>query len=35
MLYLWIFGDNVEDRLGHGTFAVFYFLCGLAATLRN
>jgi membrane associated rhomboid family serine protease len=32
MLYLWIFGDNVEDRFGHGTFFVFYFLCGLAAT---
>src|SRR4026208_1316311 len=30
MLYLWIFGDNVEDRLGHGLFTVFYFLCGLS-----
>jgi membrane associated rhomboid family serine protease len=28
MLYLWIFGDNVEDRLGHGRFIVFYLLCG-------
>lgn len=28
---LWIFGDNVEDRMGHGRFLVFYFLCGLAA----
>ena len=35
MLYLWIFGDNVEDRLGHGTFTVFYFLCGLAATFAQ
>jgi rhomboid family protein len=35
MLYLWIFGDNVEDRLGHGTFAVFYLLCGLAATFAQ
>lgn len=35
MLYLWIFGDNVEDRLGHGMFAVFYFLCGLAATFAQ
>jgi membrane associated rhomboid family serine protease len=33
MLYLWIFGDNVEDRLGHGLFIVFYLLCGIAAAL--
>jgi membrane associated rhomboid family serine protease len=32
MLYLWIFGDNVEDRFGHIQFAIFYLLCGLAAT---
>jgi membrane associated rhomboid family serine protease len=32
MLYLWIFGDNVEDRYGHGPFVVFYLVCGLAAT---
>jgi len=32
MLYLWIFGDNVEDRFGHGKFIIFYLLCGLAAT---
>jgi membrane associated rhomboid family serine protease len=32
MLYLWIFGDNVEDRLGHGTFLGFYLLAGLGAT---
>lgn len=31
MLYLWIFGDNVEDRFGHGRFIVFYLLCGAAA----
>jgi membrane associated rhomboid family serine protease len=31
MLYLWIFGDNVEDRLGHGRFLVFYLLCGFIA----
>ncbi len=31
--YLWIFGDNVEDRLGHGRFLVFYLLCGVAAAL--
>lgn len=35
MLYLWIFGDNVEDRLGHGLFLVFYLLCGLAATFAQ
>lgn len=32
MLYLWIFGDNVEDRLGHGKYLVFYLLCGFLAT---
>jgi len=31
MLYLWVFGDNVEDRLGHFRFLVFYLVCGLAA----
>ena len=35
MLYLWIFGDNVEDRLGHGLFFVFYILSGLAATFAQ
>jgi|SRR6185295_16822039 len=35
MLYLWIFGDNVEDRLGHATFTIFYLLCGLAATFAQ
>jgi membrane associated rhomboid family serine protease len=33
MLYLWIFGDNVEDRMGHGWYVVFYLLCGGAAAL--
>lgn len=33
MWYLWIFGDNVEDRLGHSLFAVFYILGGVAANL--
>ena len=32
MLYLWIFGDNVEDRFGKIPFLIFYILCGLAAT---
>jgi membrane associated rhomboid family serine protease len=35
MLYLWIFGDNVEDRLGHVRFLLFYFACGLAAALTQ
>ena len=33
MLYLWIFGDNVEDRLGHGRFLIFYLASGAAAAL--
>jgi len=35
MLYLWIFGDNVEDRFGHMNFTIFYLLCGLAATFAQ
>ena len=35
MLYLWIFGDNVEDRMGHGRFLAFYVLCGAAAALAQ
>lgn len=35
MLYLWIFGDNVEDAMGHGRFIVFYLLCGVAAVLAQ
>jgi len=31
MLYLWVFGDNIEDKLGHFRFLVFYVFCGLAA----
>src|ERR1043166_4696561 len=33
MWYLWIFGDNVEDQVGHGRFVVFYLLCGIAAAI--
>ena len=33
--YLWIFGDNVEDRLGHGRFVLFYLVCGVAAALAQ
>lgn len=32
MWYLWIFGDNVEDRLGHFRFVLFYLLCGVGAS---
>lgn len=35
MLYLWIFGDNVEDRLGHAKYLIFYLLCGIAATFAQ
>jgi membrane associated rhomboid family serine protease len=35
MLYLWIFGDNVEDRMGHFRFLIFYLLCGVAATMAQ
>ena len=35
MLYLWIFGDNVEDRFGHVVYLIFYLVCGLAATFAQ
>jgi len=35
MLALYIFGDNVEDRLGHGSYLIFYLVCGLAAGLTH
>jgi membrane associated rhomboid family serine protease len=35
MLYLWIFGDNAEDRFGHIKFTIFYLLTGLAATFAQ
>lgn len=35
MLYLWIFGDNVEDRFGHLKFVLFYLICGVAATFAQ
>jgi membrane associated rhomboid family serine protease len=35
MLYLWIFGDNVEGRFGPGKFIIFYLVCGLAATFAQ
>jgi len=33
MLYLWVFGDNVEDRLGSGPYLLFYLLCGIIAAV--
>jgi membrane associated rhomboid family serine protease len=35
MLFLWVFGDNVEDRFGKIPFLAFYFLCGIAATFTQ
>ncbi len=35
MLFLWVFGDNVEDAMGHLRFLVFYLLCGVAAALMH
>ena len=35
MLYLWIFGNNIEDSLGHLRFVLFYFICGLIATFSH
>ena len=35
MLFLWIFGDNIEDRLGHIRYAIFYLLCGVIASLAH
>jgi membrane associated rhomboid family serine protease len=35
MLFLWVFGDNVEDAMGHVMFLVFYLLCGIAGGLAH
>ena len=35
LLFLWIFGDNVEDRMGHGRFLSFYLLCGVTAAIAQ
>ncbi len=35
MLYLWIFGNNIEDIMGHGRFVIFYFLCGIIAAMSH
>ncbi|HVU89641.1 MAG TPA: rhomboid family intramembrane serine protease, partial [Pirellulales bacterium] len=35
MWFLWIFGDNVEDRMGHGRYAIFYMLSGVIASISH
>lgn len=35
MLYLWVFGNNIEDAMGHGRFIVFYLACGILAALSH
>jgi len=35
MWFLWIFGDNVEDVMGHGKYLIFYLLCGVAAGMTQ
>ncbi|MBI4169332.1 MAG: rhomboid family intramembrane serine protease [Acidobacteria bacterium] len=35
MIYLWIFGNNIEDSMGHARFLLFYILCGLAASFAQ
>jgi membrane associated rhomboid family serine protease len=35
MLFLWIFGDNVEDAFGHGLYLIFYLVCGLVASMAQ
>ena len=35
MLFLWIFGDNIEDRLGHVRYLIFYLVCGVIASLAH
>jgi membrane associated rhomboid family serine protease len=35
MLFVWVFGDNVEDAMGHGRFLAFYLVCGAAAGLAH
>ena len=35
LLYLWIFGNNVEEAMGHGRFLIFYVLCGIAAVFAQ
>src|SRR6187551_1195555 len=35
MLFLWVFGDNIENRVGHSRYLIFYLLCGIIASLSH
>jgi membrane associated rhomboid family serine protease len=35
MLYLWVFGDNIEDKLGHARYLLFYFMCGVLSAVAH
>ena len=35
LLFLWVFGDNIEDEMGHGNYFIFYLLCGVLAGLSH
>ncbi|MFW6155904.1 MAG: rhomboid family intramembrane serine protease [Armatimonadota bacterium] len=35
MLFLWVFGDNIEDRMGHLKYLLFYLICGIIATVSH
>jgi membrane associated rhomboid family serine protease len=35
MLFLWVFGDNIENRIGHSRYLIFYFVCGIIASLAH
>ena len=35
MLFLWVFGDNIEDRIGHVKYLIFYLICGIIASLSH
>lgn len=35
MLFLWVFGDNIEDRIGHSSYLFFYLICGIIASLSH
>jgi membrane associated rhomboid family serine protease len=35
MLFLWVFGDNIENRIGHARYLIFYLLCGIIASLSH
>jgi membrane associated rhomboid family serine protease len=35
MLFLWVFGDNIENRIGHARYLIFYLVCGIIASLSH